>query len=137
VARAGDPVVGTWVLNLGKSQFSPGPAPQEEVRTYMTQGGGIKVTVITTGADGRSTTVNISANYDGKDYPVTGAADYDAIELKKVNEFVSAANLLHGSKVIASSRREVSEDGRTMTITYNTSAEQERQIHNRAVYNKQ
>src|SRR5437868_13244216 len=54
-------------------KVSPGPAPKEETRVYEAQGEGIKVTVRTVAADGHSTTVLISANYDGKDYPVTGS----------------------------------------------------------------
>lgn len=134
---AADPVAGTWKLNVAKSKYSPGPAPKEETRVYESRGEGIKVTVKTIAADGHSTTVLIAANYDGKDYPVTGSSDYDAIALTKKNDRISEAALMHGVRVIATSTREISEDGATMTITYKTSGDQDRPINNKAVYEKQ
>jgi hypothetical protein len=130
---AADPI-GTWTLNLEKSKFRPGPAPKEQTRIYTAQGEGIKVTVKTLAADGHSTTVLISANYDGKDYPVTGSSDYDAIALKRIDDQIAEATLMHAGKIVATSRREISEDGRTMTITYKTSDGQQ---DNKAVYDKQ
>ena len=35
---ARDPAVGTWRLNLQKSKYYPGPAPQSEIRTYEADG---------------------------------------------------------------------------------------------------
>jgi hypothetical protein len=137
IACAGEnAVVGTWKLNISKSKFNPGPPPKEEIRVYEAQGEGIKVTVRTVEADGHSTTIHIAANYDGKDYPVTGSSDYDAVELKKVNDQTAEATLMHGRNLIATAKREVSADGKTMTITYKTSPDRERPINNRAVYDK-
>src|ERR1700681_3361868 len=85
LALAADPVEGTWKLNVSKSKFSPGPAPKDETRVYEAQGEGIKATVRTIDADGHTTTIHIAANYDGKDYPVTGASDHDAVALKRIN----------------------------------------------------
>jgi formylglycine-generating enzyme required for sulfatase activity len=135
---ADDPLVGTWRLNVSKSKFTPGPAPKEETRVYDAQGDGIKVTVRTVEGDGHTTTIQISANYDGKDYPVTGSSEYDAItKLTKINERASEATLMHGDRVIATARREVSPDGKTMTITYKTPQGQDHPISNQAVYDKQ
>jgi hypothetical protein len=134
---ADDPVVGTWKLNLSKSKYTPGPPPQEETRVYEAQADGINVTVKTIEADGHTATMHISANYDGKDYPVTGSSDYDVIKLTKISERVAEATLMHGSRLIATARREVSPDGKTMTITYKTPQDQEHAINNLAVYDKQ
>ena len=130
-----NPVVGTWTLNLAKSKFSPGPAPKEETRFYEAQGEGVKVTVTTVATDGKSTTVNISANYDGKDYPVAGSSLYDAVALKRIDERTTEATLMHAGKVVATTHREISVDGRTMTMTFKTSNEP--RITNIAVYEKQ
>jgi len=130
-----NPVVGKWTLNLAKSTFSPGPAPKEETRFYEAQGEGVKVTVITVAPDGKSTTVNISANYDGKDYPVSGSSLYDAIALKRIDDRTTEATLTHAGKVVATTHREISVDGRTMTMTFKTSNEP--RTTNIAVYEKQ
>ena len=134
---AADPVVGTWSLNLAKSKFNPGPAPKQEARIYEAQGEGTRVTVRTIAADGHSTTVNVAANYDGKDYPVTGASDHDAIALTKTNARGAEGKLTHAGKVVATITREISPDGQTMTITYKTADNQDRPINNRAVYDRQ
>src|SRR5580765_5276017 len=34
-AQGADSSIGTWVLNIPKSTFNPGPAPQSESRTYV------------------------------------------------------------------------------------------------------
>jgi hypothetical protein len=130
-----NPVVGTWTLNPAKSTFYPGPTPKEETRVYEANGDGVKVTVTTIGADGKSTIVNISANYDGKDYPVTGSILYDAIELKRIDDQTTEGTMTHAGKVIATTHREISKDGRTMTMTFKTSTEPP--ITNKAVYEKQ
>ena len=44
-AQETDPLVGTWELNVAKSKYSPGPAPQSETRTYVVSGEDIKATV--------------------------------------------------------------------------------------------
>jgi hypothetical protein len=48
-AQGADPIVGTWVLNVAKSKFSPGPAPKSESRPYVVAGKEIKAT--STGVD--------------------------------------------------------------------------------------
>jgi hypothetical protein len=136
IAWSADPVLGTWKLNASKSKYSPGPAPTEQTRVYEANPKGIKVTVKTIEADGQMSTVLITANYDGKDYPVVGSPDYDAIELKKIDEYTSESTLLHGPVVVATARREVSRDGKTMTITYKTPPYREHPINNLAVFDK-
>ena len=136
-AWAADPVVGTWELNKAKSTYLPGPAPKNETRIYDEQPEGVRVTVRTIEADGSSTTVHISANYDGKDYPVTGDGEINAISLKKVDEYTAEATLMHGSNVVATAVREVSSDRKTMTITYKGTDRDGRPVNNKAVYEKQ
>ncbi|MSV35323.1 MAG: hypothetical protein EXQ47_06955 [Bryobacterales bacterium] len=88
-------------------------------------------------ADGHAFTILITANYDGKDYPVVGSPDYDAIELKRISERASESTLLHGDKVGAAARREISPDGKTMTITYRTPRGYDHSVDNHAVYDKE
>ena len=137
IAWAADPVVGTWKLNVSKSKFSPGPAPRESTRVYEARPEGIKVTVKTVQADGSAFTILITENYDGKDYPVVGSPDYDTVELKKVNEQVAEATLMHGHILVAHAKREISADGKTMTITYRESPDRNHPVDNLAVYDRQ
>ena len=83
--RTADPAAGTWELNLTKSKFSPGPPPQSLTRTFEVTGDDVKYTLKGINDRGKPTLVQFTAKYDGKDYPVTGSPDYDAISLRRVD----------------------------------------------------
>ena len=102
-----DPLLGTWVLNVAKSKFVPGPAPKSQRRTYEAHPQGVKATIQTVYADGRSASMQYTANYDGVEYPVTGSPDSDAIALKKINDLTAEATLMHAGKIMATVRRVV------------------------------
>jgi hypothetical protein len=42
---ATEPVLRTWTLDLAKSKYDPGPAPNSQVRTYAETPEGTKVTI--------------------------------------------------------------------------------------------
>jgi len=134
---AADPSVGTWKLNVAKSTYKPGPPPVAETRAYQAQSKGVKTTVKTTWADMVSTTVEYPANYDGKDYPVSGSRDVDAVVLTRIDDFTSEAVLKHAGKEIGVARRSVSRDGKTMTISYRGINTRGDKVDNIAVYDKQ
>ncbi|MCU1339580.1 MAG: hypothetical protein JWO19_5161 [Bryobacterales bacterium] len=134
---AADASLGTWKLNVAKSTFKPGPPPAAETRVYQAQPKGVKVTVTTVWADRLSTTVEYPANYDGKDYPVTGSRDVDAVALSRMDDFDSAAILKHAGKEIGTARRVVSPDRKTMTISYKGINTRGDQVDNIAVYDRQ
>jgi hypothetical protein len=112
-----DPVLGVWNLNVAKSKFISNPAPKSQTRTYETHPQGIKATIKTTYADGKTSTIQYIASYDSVEYPVTGSLQFDAIAMKKIDDFTAEASLIHAGKEIASARRVISEDGKTMTVT--------------------
>ena len=115
-----DRVIGTWKLNLAKSRLAAGGAPTSQTRVYEAHPTGIKATVKTVYADGRSTTSEYTAAYDSVEYPLTGSSQYDAISLKRINDTTAEARLIHAGKEIATAQRVISEDGQTMTITVKT-----------------
>jgi hypothetical protein len=116
-AQATDPMMGTWELNVAKSEFSPGPAPKSQTRTYEASGAGVKYTAKGVDAEGKPTLVQYTANLDGKDYPITGSPDSDTISLKKVDANTIEATQKKAGKVVLTSKRAVSQDGKTMTVT--------------------
>jgi len=134
---AADASVGTWKLNVAKSTFKPGPPPAAETRIYQSQPEGVKTTVKTTWADRKTTSVEYPANYDGKDYPVSGSRDIDAVALTRMDDFTSAATLKHAGKEIGVARRVVSPDRKTMTITYKGINSIGDKVDNVAVYDRQ
>jgi hypothetical protein len=135
-AEETDRVLGTWILDLEKSTYSPGPPPRRQTRTYEVHPDGVKATITTVDANGKSTKAQYVANYDSIEYPFTGSAQVDAISLKKVNASTAEATLTHARKVIGTARRVISEDGKTMTITFKGTDDQGRALTNVAVYVK-
>src|ERR1700686_5586253 len=70
VLAQSDPFVGTWKLDVAKSKFDPGPAPQSQTRTWDASG---KVSVEGINAAGKPMSYGYPIMNDGKDYPPMGA----------------------------------------------------------------
>ena len=134
---AADPAIGTWKLNLAKSKYSPGPPPKSATITYEAHGDGITRTGQSVGADGHTTSLQYTANFDGKDYPVTGSSTADTIALKRIDAHTGEATLKKGGKTVSTARRVVSQDGKTLTLTIKGTNAQGQPMHNVAVYEKQ
>ncbi|HLE72410.1 MAG TPA: hypothetical protein VJH87_22220 [Vicinamibacteria bacterium] len=130
-------MLGTWILNVEKSSYDPGPPPRSQTRTYEKVPEGIKATIITVDPKGQSVTARYTAQYDSLEYPLTGSATVDAIALKRVNAYTAEATLTHARKLIGTARRVISEDGKTMTITFRGTDENGRRVTNVAVYEKE
>ena len=82
----GDPQVGVWKLNAANSKYTPGPAPTSGTTKIEAAGAGVKVIVDQTFGDGTTRHFEFTANYDGKDSPVTGNyPDADTVARTKVN----------------------------------------------------
>jgi len=50
---ADDPVLGTWVLNLSKSRFDPGPPPKSVMVRFQSDPKGVKSTAELVDAEGK------------------------------------------------------------------------------------
>src|SRR5436305_1881604 len=73
-------VLGTWKLNVSKSSFTPGPGWRSQTRTYkLAPGGSVVIDWVGVGAQGEPMHVNFESNLDGKDYPMSGSANYDTL----------------------------------------------------------
>jgi hypothetical protein len=116
-AQGADPIVGTWVLNVAKSQFSPGPPPKSESRTYVVAGMEIKATSTGVDAAGKPTAGGWTIVNDGKDVPLTGNPDADVLSLKQTDAFSTEFALKKAGKVVITGTRTISRDGKVMTIT--------------------
>jgi hypothetical protein len=116
--QAADPVAGTWELNLAKSKIVPGPAPRRETRMYAVSGDQITLTTNIIGADGKPISTRSTYAYDGKDYAVTGSPDYDMQAVKRVDRGSVTAQLKKAGKVVQTVSRSVSQDGKTLTMTF-------------------
>jgi hypothetical protein len=112
-----DPLLGTWHLDVSKSRYIPGPPPRSQTRSYEKHPLGIRATVKTVQADGRSTTVQSVYDFDNMEHPVTGSEEVDAVVMKRIDAYTSEGTLTHAGREIGTIRRVISRDGKTMTVT--------------------
>lgn len=116
-ADAPDPIVGTWTLNVAKSKFTPGPAPKSQTRTYTQSAQGTALTFQGVAADGSPMSGQSTFKYDGKDYPITGSADYDMLSLKRLNGTTVRSTMKRAGKPVGTTIRSVSGHGKVMTLS--------------------
>ena len=133
---AADPAIGTWKLNVAKSKYTPGPSPKSATITYEETADGIKRTGESVDAEGKTTSFEYTAKYDGKDYPVTGSDLYDSITIKRINDQTAEAILKKSGREVSNARRVVSEDGKVITLTITGTSPKGEKMHNVVVYDK-
>lgn len=132
-----DPQVGLWRLNVAKSKFSPGPAPKSGTTRIDAAGAGAKVVVDQEMADGTKRHWEFTANYDGKDVPVTGNPDVDVVARTRIDANTVQTVSKKGGKVMTTQTSAVSSDGKTRTVTTKGVNASGQQVNNVAVYEKQ
>ena len=136
-ASAADNWVGTWKLDVAKSTYSPGPAPQSNAARLEAWEGGIKATTDGVGADGKPTHTEFAAKFDGKDYPYTGNPNIDTISLKRIDDDTYEAVLKKQGKVTLTSKNVISKDGKTRTQMQTGTDAQGRAVNNTLVWDRQ
>jgi hypothetical protein len=113
LAQSSDPLIGTWKLNVAKSKGAKSGST-----TIAAVGKGIKFTVDLVPADGTPSQWEFTANFDGKDYPVTGTSPYgNTVAVARVDAKTIRITSKHDGKVTTTSTIVVSEDGKTRTTT--------------------
>ena len=131
-----EPAAGMWMLNVAKSKYSPGPAPKSQMLTIAVAGQGVHITTESVGADGTKATTDYTANFDGKEVPIKGAANTDTVSLKRVNANTVERTDRKCGKVTVTITRVLSADGKTLTVTTKGMNEKGQTVNNVAVYEK-
>lgn len=137
LAAQTDNFIGTWKLNTAQSKFTPGPGPKSLTVTFEKAPGGFKLTAKGVNADGSPIDNSYTATYDGKDAPVTGSADWDAISTKLLD-----ANTRHTVRKLKGKEVQVlhsvvSADGKHYTTTTTGVNAKGEKVESTAVYDKQ
>ncbi len=133
-----DPQVGVWKLNLAKSKYSPGPAPKSATTRIEASGAGTKVIVDQPQADGTMRHWEFTANYDGKDSPVTGNnPDADMVARTRTDANTVQTISKKGGKITTTQTSVVSSDGKTRTVTTKGVNASGQQVNNVTVFDKQ
>lgn len=136
-ASAADHWLGTWKVNIGKSSYSPGPAPQSNTARIEAWEGGFKTTTDGIGADSKPTHTGFAAKFDGKDYPYKGSPSFDTVSVKRMDDYTYEAVLKKQGKVVLTSKNVVSKDGKTRTQMQTGTDAQERAVNNTVVWDRQ
>jgi hypothetical protein len=136
-AQAADPRIGTWKLNTGKSKYDPGPPPQSLTVKVEPAGQGEKVTAEFVNADGTRTTTAYTANFDGKDSPLTGSQLANTVALKRTDARTTVRTDKKDGKVVQTLTRVVGPDGKTMTVTVKGTNAKGQPVSNVVVFDKQ
>ena len=114
---AANPIVGTWHLNVVKSKFRTSPPPKSAIAKVDSKDGEIRVTLSVANGDGTNSEVHYTAKYDGKDYALVGSRLFSTVALKRIDDHTDEVIYKQKGKVIRTSKRVVSSDGKTLTIT--------------------
>jgi hypothetical protein len=77
----------------------------------------VSVKVSGVAADGAALSQQATFKYDGKSYPMSGAADYDAVSLQRVNDNIVKSTLLKSGKPVGATIRTISMHGKVMTLS--------------------
>jgi len=112
-----DPVLGTWRLNVAKSQFTPGPGWQSQIRKYRAIPQGVAVTWTGVDAKGEKMRVRYTYAYDGRDYPMLGSASYDTLNAVRIDERTVRSEEKRDGITVGIAVRTVSPDGKVLTIS--------------------
>jgi hypothetical protein len=131
-----DPHIGTWVLDVNKSKYTPGSPPRSQTSIYAVEGPAWKVTTKGTGMLGQPTSTEFMMGFDGKDYPVRGNPDWDAISVKRVDSLTIEFTRKKGGKVVQTATSAVSKDGKTRTVTATGVNARGDKVHTVAVYTR-
>ncbi len=137
LAQSSDPRLGTWTLNLARSTYPAGTAPTRVTFTNAAEGASVKVTVEAVAADGTAARWGYTANYDGKDYPITGHPSRDTIAATRIDANTVKSVYKKAGTVTLTQTSVVSNDGKTITITSTGTDPKGQAVKSVAVYDKQ
>ena len=132
---AESPFSGTWKLNAAKSKVPPPPAKSELV-VVNAGDNGLKLTDDIVDDKDQSLKVSYEVKFDGKDYPVTGDPNSDAISFERVNANTLKGTAKKAGKVTTKFTVAVSKDGKVTTVSF-TDYTQAKPAKGTAVYDKQ
>jgi hypothetical protein len=132
-AQSSDPLVGTWKINPEKSKCA-----KSGTTVIEAAGKGLKWTVDLVGLDGAKSHWSFTANYDGKDVPVTGTSPYgDSVNLTREDANTVKLTAKQGGKVTTTSTIVLSADGKTRTTTTKGTDPKGQPVDVVSVYEKQ
>ena len=119
-SQSKDPLIGTWVLDLGKSTFMPDNPPQKRTLIFAAKDNGIRCVIrtVTNGGldNGMTGESEFTAKYDGKDYDISESL-LDTVSLKKIDaNTIERTGKIRG-KAVETATMKLGQDGKVLTVT--------------------
>jgi hypothetical protein len=115
-APKGDPFIGSWALDLTRSEFIPGPGPATRNVVVTAIDNGLHFNIHDSGGFIDEHT-NYEIFFDGQDHPVDTAINVQAYSTKRVDaNTIERTGKIRGMSVETATYK-ISADGKTMTLT--------------------
>lgn len=124
-AAPGDAFMGTWRLNEAKSKL-PASALKVSTIAYTTSGGNITCILAGTDGSGQPFQSSWTGKFDGKSYAVTNSSPgpTDMRSYRLISSHILSGTEIVAGKLADRGRLIVSEDGKSLTVTfYHTGAD--------------
>lgn len=130
-APVADVMPGRWTLDPAKSTYVPGPVPKSQVATLTAVANGIRTVADRVEADGSKTHFEWTGTFDGKDNPVVGDPNRDAVSVRKLDAYTLEITNKKAGKVTTTIHAAYAKDGRSRVETTtgtNTSGQSVRNV---------
>ena len=108
--------IGVWKMNREKSNYTLFSTPYSLVLKVEAAGTGFRHTLEGLTAGGRPIKIQYTADYDGKDWVITGYANATTIALRRIDARTVEQVEKFNGRVAQTAVRTISEDGRTLVI---------------------
>jgi hypothetical protein len=131
-----DANVGTWKLDEAKSKIPAGASKNTSV-VYTPEGDSYKCVVDGVDADGKPAHNEWTGKFDGKEYPVSGDPTSDNRAITKVDARHYKLVGMKDGKPILTGTIVFSADGKTRTLTTNTTDANGKKVTSTFVYDRQ
>jgi len=127
----------TWKMNPVKSKHRSGPGPKNLIETVELDETHYKVEANGTAADGKPVHIEFNAKFDGKDYPMIGVSWADVVSVKWIDAHTPQMIQKKDGQVTMIITCRVSKDGNTRTCTLKGKGEQEHNMNDDVVFDRQ
>lgn len=112
-----DAFIGHWEMDPAENRYEAGQPPRSGSYVIELEGDAYLFKMAWTNAEGQPFEMEYRTTPDGVAYPYENPAIADTIKTTRVDAYTLDTETMKDGKIIATGRRVLSPDGRTMTIT--------------------
>jgi hypothetical protein len=120
-AQSKDLLIGTWVLNFGKSDFKLRNPPTGKTLTFVAADNGFTLKASILNANGGNGSmmdrIEFTAKYDGAEYPMPSESPLNGVTLKKIDAAAVEQSGIKRGKIVETVTYRISGAGKVLTVT--------------------